>query len=69
MQELDVMLGGWLDSCWSEADIEQRRAFDRMLDIEDDRLWDWLLGRAVPEPEFEAVVERIRACHFPGSRR
>jgi len=67
MQELDVMLGSWLEECWSQADARRREAFERLLEVEDDRLWDWLLGRARPEPELQAIVEAIRARHFSPS--
>ncbi|HSH27456.1 MAG TPA: succinate dehydrogenase assembly factor 2 [Wenzhouxiangella sp.] len=65
MQELDVMLGGWLEACWGEAGEDLREAFERLLEVEDDRLWDWLLGRSRPEPELASIVEAIRARHFP----
>lgn len=58
------MLGGWLEQDWSRADDALREAFDRLLEVEDDRLWDWLLGRARPEPGLEDIVEAIRARHF-----
>jgi antitoxin CptB len=69
MQELDVMLGEWLEHCWKDADENLRDAFDRLLEIEDDRLWDWLLGRAAPEPALKDIVETIRARHFGQSER
>ncbi|RFF31517.1 succinate dehydrogenase assembly factor 2 [Wenzhouxiangella sediminis] len=69
MQELDVMLGGWLEVCWAGAGDDLREAFDRLLEIEDDRLWDWLLGRSDPERGLEEIVEAIRARHFGPSRR
>lgn len=58
------MLGGWLNDSWADADEERRQAFDRLLEIEDDRLWDWLLGRSNPDPDLEDIVEAIRARHF-----
>ncbi len=63
------MLGGWLDDCWSGADEHLREDFDRLLEIEDDRLWDWLLGRSRPEPGLEDIVEAIRARHFGPSKQ
>jgi antitoxin CptB len=69
MQELDVMLGGWLEVCWAGAGDDLREAFDRLLEIEDDRLWDWLLGRSDPERGLEEIIEAIRARHFGPSRR
>ncbi|WP_376691021.1 FAD assembly factor SdhE [Wenzhouxiangella sp. EGI_FJ10409] len=64
MQELDVMLGGWLEQCWPAAGSAHREAFERLLEIEDDRLWDWLLGRSCPESGLEEIVREIRARHF-----
>lgn len=58
------MLGDWVEQCWSEAGEEQRLAFDRLLEIEDDRLWEWLAGRSLPATEFQDIVEAIRARHF-----
>lgn len=61
------MLGDWLEHCWSEADEDCRLAFDRLLEIEDDRLWDWLAGRSLPTAEFHDIVDAIRARHFSAS--
>lgn len=64
MQELDVLLGGWLEHCWAEADVALRESFDRLLDVEDDRIWDWLLGRGEPDARMKRIVEAIRARQF-----
>lgn len=58
------MLGGWLEQCWPKAGSERRVAFERLLEIEDDRLWDWLLGRTLPEAGLQDIVGAIRARHF-----
>jgi len=58
------MLGGWLEACWADADEATRQGFDRLLEIEDDRLWEWLLGRSTPPPELVDIIEVIRARHF-----
>lgn len=58
------MLGGWLEACWSRADDHEREAFERLLEVEDDRLWDCLLGRSAPDTGLEGIVEAIRARHF-----
>ncbi len=58
------MLAGWLEQGWSDADGDLRRSFDRLLEVEDDRLWEWLLGRSEPEPDCKRIVETIRARHF-----
>ena len=62
MRELDVVLSDWLEREWPDADADRRAAFDRLLDCEDDRLWDWFTGREVPgDPELADMVARIGA--------
>ncbi len=51
MTELDRLLTGWLDANGSSADPDRRAAFARLLEVEDDRLWAWMTGRARPEDE------------------
>lgn len=61
MQELDVLLGGFLERRFSESPPDVQRTFVRLLDQPDDLLWDWLSGRQEPDdPEFRDVVRRIR---------
>lgn len=69
MQELDVMLGRWLESAWPGADETRRRAFSTLLEHEDDRLWDWLTGRAEPPAALRAVVSEVREYTFGDVRR
>lgn len=64
MQELDVMLGRWLESGWVEADEPRREAFERLIECEDDRLWDWLTDRGEPPESMTAIVADIRARTF-----
>lgn len=67
MQELDVMLGHWLERSWPEATDPLRKDFAALLELEDDTLWDWLSGRVQPEPAFAAIVHVIRDAHFPAT--
>ena len=61
-QELDALLGSYLNthgSSWSEA---QTSLFSQLLDREDDQLWDWLSGQvACPEKSFQALIDDIRS--------
>lgn len=62
MRELDTLLTGWMERHWASADPNTRRAFLALLDAEDDALWDWVTGRAVPErAELADLVVRIVA--------
>lgn len=60
MRELDTLMTAWLEQCWAEADTETRAGFLRLLDSEDDALWDWMTGRVVPEDiELREAVARV----------
>jgi len=61
MQELDVMLQRFLQHGYTDLDVEQRLVFARLLDSEDDQLWDWLSGRSSPDLEsMREIVELVR---------
>jgi antitoxin CptB len=63
MKELDSLLSGWLDGDWPLASAEQRAAFERLLEAEDNDLWRWFTGReAPPNPQERALVEAIRTA-------
>ena len=60
MRELDVLLGHWLERQWAQAPDERRLAFGRLLEQEDDAIWDWLMGRAEPPADLGDIVAAIR---------
>jgi antitoxin CptB len=64
MQELDLLLGRWLESRWPNAGAEMQSAFEQLLECEDDLIWDWLMGRDRPHPSLYRVVEDIREIGF-----
>ena len=60
MRELDQLLQRYLEHGWPDADDGERSVFLRLLDCEDDKLWQWCLGQCRPEdPELHALVQRI----------
>jgi len=56
MKELDVLLAGWLDRCWPEADEARRREFAWLLEQPDPDLADWLIGGARPAGQARAAL-------------
>lgn len=67
MRELDTLLTRWLEQRWPEAGGELREGFKRLLEAEDDQLWDWLLGRTLPESRALAqIVDDIRRTSVVG---
>ena len=60
MRELDQLLLRFLDTRWPSADDAERSVFLRLLDCEDDKLWQWCMGREQPaDQELHALVQRI----------
>lgn len=63
-RELDSLLGGWLEERHGQADERMRADFERLLDVQDPDLWDWLMGHSQPtDAGFAAIVHEIRARH------
>jgi antitoxin CptB len=56
MKELDILLGGWLERRWPEADPDLRRAFQWLLEQSDPDLADWLIGGLRPADALHAAL-------------
>jgi antitoxin CptB len=60
MRELDVLMLRYLDRAWPTASEADRKVFLRLLDCEDDKLWQWFMGRERPaDKELDALVQTI----------
>lgn len=60
MRELDVLLSGWLDARFSDADEQEKAAFRSLLALSDPDLASYLLHGEPPAEEFANVVRQIR---------
>lgn len=58
MKELDVLLTRYLREDWPHADAASRDAFERLLELPDPLLADYLFGR---EPAPDAGLARLLA--------
>jgi len=59
--ELDIILGRFIDSCYSQLDETERLVFEAMLDMPDNPLWDMIAGRQeATHDEWQALLEKIR---------
>ncbi len=71
MKELDVLLERFARRELPGYGREQRRTLDRLLELPDPELVDYLLGQAIPlEPGLAELVLRIRTSPvgYPGGR-
>ena len=60
MKELDLLLTRFLDQTYSSASSETQANFVRLLAVEDDLLWAWMMGRSKStDPEINAIVQCI----------
>jgi antitoxin CptB len=58
-KETDQLLGGFADRYLAEFSPVQLSTYDRLLDLEDHDLWDWMTGRDVPPAEVDSEVMRL----------
>ena len=60
MRELDLMLSAWLQKRFEAASPQQRSAFERLLELPDPELEQYLVWGACPDdPEWAALVLAI----------
>jgi antitoxin CptB len=61
VRELDVLFGRFLETEYPQLDESQRMAFERMLEVQDPTIMDWLFSKSQPEdPELEMLVQRLQ---------
>jgi antitoxin CptB len=64
--ELDLVLTAFLQEGYAQLGTAEKATFVRMLDADDNDLWDWISARQdPPEPAMSTVIERLRAVR-PG---
>ena len=65
--ELDIVLGRFIEAHYQQLDEAGKQAFETLLDMPDNPLWDMIVGRAGQElqeaarGEQQALLEKIRA--------
>lgn len=61
VRELDVLFGRFLETEYPQLNESQAIAFERMLEVQDPVIMDWLFSKSQPEdPEFEILVKRLQ---------
>jgi len=60
--ELDIVLGRFIETHYAQLDDAGRKAFEVLLDMPDNPLWDMIAGKREAEPgEQQVLLEKIRA--------
>ena len=61
--ELDIILGRFIEACYSQLDEAELHIFEAMLDMPDNPLWDMIAGRQeATHDEWQALLEKIRVA-------
>jgi antitoxin CptB len=66
--ELDIVLGRFVEAHYAQLDEREKQAFEVLLDMPDNPLWDMIAGRAelgmleAAQGEQQALLEKIRAA-------
>jgi len=60
--ELDIVLGRFIDKHYAQLDEAGQQAFEALLDIPDNPLWDMIAGRQeATDTEQQVLLDKIRA--------
>jgi antitoxin CptB len=60
MKELDVLLTRYLERDYYKAPLQQRQAFEELLERSDPEILDYILGKVAPETrELALVIARL----------
>jgi antitoxin CptB len=59
--ELDIVLGRFIDAHYAQLDDAGKQAFEELLDMPDNPLWDMIAGTREVEPlEHQGLLQKIR---------
>ncbi len=65
MKEMDLLLGRLADEMLETLDEEGVAQFERLLEVPDAELMDWIAGKGTPPPELDGeLLARLRAYRF-----
>ncbi len=60
MREMDLLLGGYLDTCYTDAPAPVQAAFQAMLEELDQDIYDWVMGRRPCPEEYIEVIRQLQ---------
>lgn len=61
VRELDVLFGRFLEHEHQGLDAQGVSAFERLLEVQDPVIMDWLFDRTKPtEPDLQALIDQLK---------
>jgi len=63
IRELDVLFGRFLESDYPNLSDQEQLAFERLLEVQDPIIMDWLFGKSSPEndQELRELISRLQS--------
>lgn len=64
-REIDLILGGFADRHLADLDEAGLKAFERLLNVPDNDVYDWVTGACAAPADYETdTLQRLRAFRF-----
>ncbi|MBX2849638.1 MAG: succinate dehydrogenase assembly factor 2 [Acidiferrobacterales bacterium] len=61
VRELDVLLGQFLKDQYLQLDTIEKNAFERLLEVQDPTIMDWLFGKSSPDDkEISIIINKLK---------
>jgi len=60
MREMDLLLGGYLDSCYADAPAPLQAAFQAILEELDQDIYDWVMERRPCPDDYADIVHQLQ---------
>jgi len=65
MLELDLMFLPFLEKVYPTLELKDQMRYWKLLECEDQDLWNWLLNRETPgNPELQKIIDIIRKTRY-----
>ncbi len=61
VRELDVLFNRYVDSSYNELDTEHKKAFERLLEVQDPIIMDWVFGKSESKnKEINNIIKELK---------
>lgn len=64
-KETDLILGQFADARLESLTDAELTAYEQLLDLDDDVIWGWIVGKEQPPQEFAALIAMLEGYGRP----